>query len=104
MCRTSHTLYDMDIVREIGVYNMEFKNEKLNVETRKLNPNLPCTIVDMRVATGLSQSQFACLTGIPVRTIQSWEQHARNPLDYVLVILQRMLELEGYFKEKEVSE
>lgn len=104
MCRISHTLYRMDIVREIGVYDMESKNEKLNMKTHKLNPNLPCTIADMRASTGLSQSQFACLTGIPVRTIQSWEQHARNPLDYVLVILQRMLELEGYFEEKEVSE
>lgn len=37
-----------------------------------------------RNASGLSQSQAARLTGIPVRTLQNWESGHRKPPDYVL--------------------
>ncbi|MFO1433873.1 MAG: helix-turn-helix domain-containing protein [Candidatus Competibacteraceae bacterium] len=32
-----------------------------------------------RVKTGLSQSQFAMLLGVSIRTLQEWEQGRRNP-------------------------
>ncbi|HEX5339148.1 MAG TPA: helix-turn-helix domain-containing protein [Gallionella sp.] len=33
----------------------------------------------VREATGLSQSEFALLVGVPVKTLQNWEQHRTRP-------------------------
>jgi putative transcriptional regulator len=35
--------------------------------------------VDARQRTGLSQSQFAALLGVSVRTLQGWEQGRKQP-------------------------
>lgn len=34
---------------------------------------------EVREAVGVSQSEFARLMGVPVRTLQNWEQHRTRP-------------------------
>lgn len=41
----------------------------------------------MRIAAGLSQSQFADKYGIPKRTIEDWERGIRKPQQYVIDLL-----------------
>jgi putative transcriptional regulator len=36
-------------------------------------------VIDARNKTGLSQSQFAALMGVSVRTLQGWEQGRKQP-------------------------
>ena len=36
-------------------------------------------VIEARKATGLSQSQFAILLGVSVRTLQGWEQGRKQP-------------------------
>ena len=36
-------------------------------------------VSEARRKTGLSQSQFAALMGVPVRTLQGWEQGRKQP-------------------------
>lgn len=52
------------------------------------------TITELRNSKGLSQSQFAKLIGIPVGTLQNWEQGKRTPPTYVLDLIERVLQSE----------
>lgn len=51
-------------------------------------------IKDLRLLTNLSQSKFADVVGIPVRTIQKWEQGDRVPPDYVVKLIEYFLKNE----------
>lgn len=53
------------------------------------------TIKEIRSALGLSQAQFAKLTGIPKGTICHWEQGNREPPEYVTAMLEKL-----YIREK----
>lgn len=41
-------------------------------------------LVRLRKAAGLSQSQAAARLGVPVRTLQKWEQGEREPTEFVM--------------------
>ena len=49
-------------------------------------------IKEMRAKTGLSQTKFASLFGIPVATLKDWEQGRRKPPEYVVTMVQTILE------------
>ena len=44
---------------------------------------MPIPIKEARRATGLSQSKAAKYLGMPIRTLQQWEQGNRTPASYV---------------------
>lgn len=41
------------------------------------------TVRDLRQQTGMTQAQFAEITGIPKRTIENWETGTRKPPEYL---------------------
>ena len=67
----------LDAVRSIKA------GEVGHVETVQLLP-----VVEARQKTGLSQSRFAELLGISVRTLQDWEQGRRKPSRAAMSLIQ----------------
>ena len=57
----------------------------------------------MRKGTGLSQSKFAAKFGIPVRTLQQWEQGISAPPEYLVRMMTYIMKLEenGQIKDEE---
>ena len=58
------------------------------------------TIRQLRKSTGLSQSKFSAYLGIPTATLQDWEHERRTPPQYIIGIMERILELEKELSEK----
>ena len=56
------------------------------------------TVKELREKTGLSQSQFSKVTGIPIGSIQHWEQGYSKPLSYVLPMLEKSLKYDKLIK------
>ncbi len=51
-------------------------------------------IKQLRNSTGLSQSKFSAKFGIPVRTLQQWEQGISAPPEYLIRMMAYILLLE----------
>ena len=51
-------------------------------------------IKELRKKTGLSQSKFAAKFGIPVRTLQQWEQGKSAPPEYLVRMMAYIMLLE----------
>ena len=51
-------------------------------------------IKELRKKTGLSQSKFSAKFGIPVRTLQQWEQGISAPPEYLVRMMAYIMELE----------
>lgn len=49
------------------------------------------TIKEIRSLTGLSQKKFGDRYGIPIRTIQDWEEGKRIPPGYLIALLERVV-------------
>lgn len=52
------------------------------------------TIKEMCSLYGIGQTELSRRFGIPLRTVQDWFAGKRNPPDYVINILARIMELE----------
>lgn len=56
-------------------------------------------ISNMRHELGMSQSEFAKYFGIPIKTIQKWEQGIYSPPPYIISLIRRVLILENKIKK-----
>lgn len=61
-------------------------------------------IKELRNRTGLSQAGFSKKYGIPIGTLHHWEAGDRKPPDYVLKLLQRVIEGELAHKALQEAE
>lgn len=71
---------DRDIGNEIldGIREIKaFKEGRTDLVTRKLSE--PSHPKEIRTQLNLSQTAFAGLMGVSVRTVQDWEQNRREP-------------------------
>jgi len=68
-------------IREIKAY----KEGKKALRTRILKE--PASVREIRTRLKLSQSEFASLMGVSVRTIQDWEQGRRRPRGPAVALL-----------------
>jgi putative transcriptional regulator len=63
--------------RDIGFEILQGVRDLKQVKTGRIL-NVP-PVAEIRQKTGLSQSKFASLLGVSVRTLQDWEQGRRIP-------------------------
>ena len=63
--------------RDIGAEILQGMRELKQGKTGRVI-NIP-PVAEVRQKTGLSQSKFAALLGVSVRTLQDWEQGRRAP-------------------------
>ncbi len=79
MVMNEKELFERDLDRDVWQETLDavrsIKSGKTgNIETVELSP-----AVEARQKTGWSQSRFAELLGVSVRTLQDWEQGRRKP-------------------------
>lgn len=73
-------MLERDIGQEIlaGIREVKaFKSGQLTLRTRELQEPMP--VKEIRTRLRLSQTAFAGLIGVSLRTVQDWEQGRREP-------------------------
>lgn len=55
----------------------------------------------LRKTTGLSQQKFGMLFKIPAINVANWEQGVAKPPEYVMYMLERLLEIDPDIPKKE---
>jgi putative transcriptional regulator len=73
--------------RDIGAELLEAVREIKRGGGRRYEVEVPRDVPTIRQRTGLSQSAFAALLGVSVRTLQDWEQGRRHPTGPALALL-----------------
>lgn len=63
----------------------QFKKGKVTLRTHKLSEPSPPEVI--RLKLNMSQSAFAGLLGVSVRTLQDWEQGRREPQGSAVALL-----------------
>ena len=58
---------------------------------RELSGGNIMEVRELRLQTGLSQSQFAIMFDIPISILKDWEQERRNTPAYVMKYLERSI-------------
>ena len=63
--------------------------------------DISARIKELRKKTGLSQSKFSAKFGIPVRTLQQWEQGISAPPEYLVRMIAYIMQLEENSQTKD---
>ena len=75
------------MARDIGQEILEGVRAIKRGEGRRHTVTMPADVAVIRERLGLSQSAFAALLGVSVRTLQDWEQGRRTPAGPALSLL-----------------
>lgn len=65
-----------------------------NELNKKVGDNIMMDIKEFRKRTGLNQRAFADYFGVPLRSLQEWEQERKSPPEYVFAMMERIWKLE----------
>ena len=83
--------YNLDVIISVG-YRVKSKR---GIEFRQWASKI---LKQLRKKTGLSQSKFSAKFGIPVRTLQQWEQGISAPPEYLVRMMAYIMLLEERFE------
>jgi putative transcriptional regulator len=78
--------------KELFADLMQSMNEAVAIAKGEAEPSRVFTVAapdvkTVREKTGLSQSAFAQMIGVKVKTVQNWEQHRRQPTGAAAALL-----------------
>lgn len=76
---TEKKLRARDAKRDIGAELLQSVREMKTGRAGRVHKIDVSPVAEARLKVGLSQSQFAALLGVSVRTLQDWEQGRREP-------------------------
>lgn len=79
MTMTTKELKKRDAKRDLGAELLESVRQMKSGRIGKIHQVVILPVVSARMKSGLSQSEFAKLLGVSVRTLQDWEQGRREP-------------------------
>lgn len=79
MPMTEKELKKRDAERDIGAELLESVRQMKAGRASRIHKVEVPPVVSARIKSGLSQSAFAKLMGVSVRTLQDWEQGRRQP-------------------------
>ena len=83
-----------ELIYTLIKYKVIFGDDSMNISEK---------IKELRKKTGLSQSKFSAKFGIPVRTLQQWEQGISAPPEYLIRMMAyiMLLEEKGQIQDEE---
>ncbi|MGZ0019154.1 helix-turn-helix domain-containing protein [Nitrosomonas sp. wSCUT-2] len=76
---TEKELKKRDAKRDLGAELLESVTQMKSGHASRIHKVKVPPVVSARIKSGLSQSDFAKLLGVSVRTLQDWEQGRRQP-------------------------
>ena len=79
MPMTEKELQKRDAKRDLGAELLKSVRQMKAGRAGKIHKVAIAPVVSARMKSGLSQSAFAKLLGVSVRTLQDWEQGRRQP-------------------------